>query len=528
MSSMASRRKRQRGEAIARWRHRQIEEASAVRTRAARHEILEKRSKVVVEWPSGERRVVSLATLYRWLRAWRSGGLRKLVPKPRSCKPRKTGQLDKAIVQVALRIWSEDPGMSLTFLIGQLQADPELRLKERNIEVSRTTLHRHLQRQALYQHLRNQLRMKPQRTRYAPRRAHEIWHVDAKGPFDVALQTGTSIAVHVMTVLDGATRHVLATNVVLTPNLGAAVLVFRSAARRWGLPDSICCDRASIFDSVEFRAGIGLLGVHRMWTRSRNPEVNGKIEAYHRVLAGWFVRRLHAQRVVDLQHLQELLLAMVEVLYHEHRHRELKMTPRAALNDQVSPRLIAAPQLVDAFRSTVEKKSHPKTGEVDLAGHKYLVPGPLRGRRLTFLVDPAREVRETTVVVVNPGTREHIPLASVELGPRPAPPRREERPDGPLQRLYDVWQGKVRPVAEPGFGLPELLALLSDATQRLVPMSQDEAALVHRIYKAIGPLGRAATERAFAEIITEIGKQRPVMAYLDALKRRANDPRKLK
>lgn len=467
---------------------------------------------------------MSLATLYRWLKLWAKGGLRALLPKARKGRPRSARRLDEGIVQVALRIWCDDPGMSLTFLVAQLHADPELRLKERGVTVSRTTLHRHMQAQSLYRHLRN-LEKKTARTRYSPRRVHEIWHVDAKGPFDVKLTTGLVIAVHVMTVLDGASRYVLATLVVMTPDLKAAVQVFRDAARRWGLPDRICCDRASIFDSHAFRQGIGVLGVHRIWTRSRNPEANGKIEAYHRVLSSWFVRRLARQPVVDLVHLQQLLHAMVEVLYQDHRHRELKATPRAVLNEQVSLRLVPAPQLVDVFRTKVTRKTHPKTGEVDLAGRKYLVPSSLRGRRLTFLLDPAEE---DSVLVVDPSNERHLPLEPCIVTPRPDAPSQERRADGPLQRLYDSWQGQIRPVAEAGFGLPELLRLLSDAAQRHVPMSDDEAALVHRVYQSIGPLGRAATEKAFAEIVAELGLQRPIMAYLDALKRRVHEPRKRK
>jgi transposase InsO family protein len=434
-------------------------------------------------------------------------------------------------VQVALRIWCDDPEMSLTFLLAQLDADPELRLKDRGVVVSRSTLHRYLQAHDLYRHLRKLAKKtRAVRTRYSPRTPHDIWHLDAKGPFDVKLASGAIVVVHVMTVLDGASRAVLACLIVPTPDLKAAVRVFQSAARRWGLPERVACDRASIFDSHAFRAGLALLGVHRIWTRSRNPEANGKIEAYHRCLAAWFVRRLPKQVVVDLVHLEQLLLAMVEVIYQDHRHRELKATPRAVLDDRVSPRIVPAPRLVEAFRASVVKKAHPKTGEVDLGGKKYLVPPSLRGRRLTFLVDPAEEA---PLVVVEPSTEKHIPLTPVAVAPTARKllrevSREERRGDGPLQRLYDQWQGQIRPIAEAGFGLPELLRLLADAAKRHVPMSDDEAALVHRVYQSIGPLGRAATEKAFAEIVAELGPQRPLMAYLDALKRRVRHSKEKK
>lgn len=528
MVPVARRTRKERSECaveVAQWRYAQIEEASQATSRQARAQLLRRQSSRRVEWPSGLWRRVSLATLYRWMTLWRKGGLLALKSKARKGRPIPSSRrLDPRIFQVALRIWSEDPEMTLTFLVAQLMADPELRLKERGVRVSRTTLHRRLMAEELYRYLRRQ-RQKPARTRYSPRRVHDIWHLDAKGPFRVRLTTGLVLEVHVMTVLDGGSRAVLGSIVVPTPDLRAAVRVFRDAARRWGLPRRVCCDRASIFDSHAFRRGLGDLGVHRIWTRSGNPEANGKIEAYHRVLGSWFVRRLKKQPVVDRVHLEQLLLAMIEVLYQDHHHRELKSTPRAVLADQVSLRIVPAPRLIEAFCESITKKSHPKTGEVDLGGVKYLVPSSLRGRRLRFHRDPAEEVG---VAVEAPSDGRHIPLDPVIVAPNLDPPPVERRADGPLQRLYDAWKGQIRPVAEAGFGLPELLQLLSDATCRHVPRSDDEAALVHRVYQSIGPLGRTATEKAFADIVAEIGTQRPVMAYLDALKRRVHDPRRTK
>lgn len=509
---------------IARWRYAQIEAAAQLSSRHQRASALEKASRRAVEWPSGTSRAVALATLYRWLRAWTKGGLQALRPKPRKASPRPgRRRLDDDIVQVALRIWCEDPEVSLTFLIAQLFADPELRLQERGVTLPRATLHRRLQEQELYRYLRRLQVQRPARTRYSPRKVHDIWHLDAKGPFRVKLQSGTTLEVHVITVLDGASRYVLACLVVRTPDLSAAVMAFRVAARRWGLPDRVCCDRASIFDSHAFRGGLGVLGVHRIWTRSANPEANGKIEAYHRSLAAWFVRRLRKQVVVDLVHLEQLLLAMVETVYQDHLHRELKATPRAVLRDQGSPRTMGATQLIDAFRATTYKKTHPKTGEVDLHGHKYLVPERLRGRRLRFLIDPAHEA---DVLVVDPATEAQLPLQPVRVAPLADAPPRERRGDGPLQKLYDRWQGQIRPLAEPGFGLPELLRLLSTATGRHVPKDAGEAAHVHTNYQRLGPLGRTATERAFREIVAELGHQRPLATYLDALERRVVQERK--
>jgi hypothetical protein len=109
-------------------------------------------------------------------------------------------------------------------------------------------------------------------------------------------------------------------------------------------------------------------------------------------------------------------------------------------------------------------------------------------------------------------------IAEVRPSDVPDPPRPEPWGEGPLQTLYDSWRGNPRPQAEPGFGLPEIYALLGQACGRHVPNSDAEAALVQRIYREIGPLPRAATESALRQIADQLGPRRPIQTYLDALR----------
>jgi transposase InsO family protein len=401
---------------------------------------------------------------------------------------------------------------------------PQLRLAERGIALSRSTLQRRLAADPAYARLKRARKLARRRRRYVGRHLHDIWHLDAKGPVTLCLTSGVKIDFHVLTVLEDVSRAVLAAIVTLSPDLAAAVRVLRLAARRWGLCHRFYADRASIFDTPAFRSGLAQLGAHRIRTKSRNPEANGKIEAYHRVLIAWFTGRLPRQRVVDLVHLQQLLEAFVETLYQDHRHRGLAATPRAALGDQVSPRQLPGSRIDDAFLQERVLKAHPKTGEVDLPQGTYLVPDELRGQRLTFLVDPELHLPP---FVVEPGTARHLPLerAAIRAEAHAAePPPVERWGEGPLQTLYDAWQGKVRPVAEPGFGLPEIFALLADATGRPVPRSDAEAAFIQHAYRRLGPLPRRATESAFRAIRRALGRGRPVQAYLDALAQRVVDP----
>lgn len=509
-------------QAIAQWRYDQIVEALGSMPHDVRGEVVARICSVPVRWPSGPTRSISRATVYRWALLYERGGLAALRPRRRKDRGKRRARLTKDVVAKAREILVGDPDLSFTMVIALLDADPQLRLRARGISVAKSTLQRRLAADPLYAKLQRGRRLARRRTRFVARAPHDIWHLDAKGPITISLRGRKQLVVHILTVLDDASRATLASLVALSPDLSAAVRVFRLAAERWGLCGRIYADRASIFDSHAFRAGLADLGAHRIWVKARNPEANGKIEAFHRALVLWFVGPLRRQVVVDVAHLQQLLDGVLETVYMTHRHRGLGTSPRDALAGRTSSRAVSRERLVDAFRQRKTLKTHPKTGEVDIAGKTFLVPAELRGQRLVFLVDPDPAVPP---LVVEPRSQQPLAVeraairpADLAAAPPPAPsPARWGQ--GPLQTLYDAWQGKRRPVAEPGFGLPELFGLLEAAAGRAVPRSDAEAARIHHVYRQIGPLPRRATEAAIRGIARRLGAGRPLDVYLDALVR---------
>jgi len=504
---------------IAFWRYEQIEEAlDPGLHREARGQILRRISRTPVRWPSGATRRISVATLYRWVELYQQGGLEALQPRRREDLNRPRRRLPREAVQEAVRLLTADPEMSWTFLLKALEA----KFKK---TIPRSTLQRRLAAHPDYVRLKRARVRARRRTRWVASAPHDLWQTDAKGPFPVRLISGLVILVHVLSILDDASRAVLAALVSLVADLGAAVRAFRQAALRWGLPNRLYADRATIFDSKAFRQGLAGLGAHRIWTRPRNASAHGKIEAYHRVLGLWFTDRLKSQEVVDLAHLQQLLDGVIASLYQPHKHRGLKTSPEKALAGSISPRAVPPTRLYEAFRKEKRLKAHPKTGEIEIDQITYLVPDDLRGQRLTFLIDPPAEVPP---LVVHPQTGEHLTLRVAAIKPDPATATEEPQRwgAGPLQAIYDSWRGQRRPLAEPGFGLPEIYTLLGQLAGRHVPQSDAEAATVQRIYQEIGPFTRAATEAALEAIARQLGPGRPIQTYLDALTRRVepSDP----
>ena len=506
---------------VAFWRYERIQEAADQSLHPSeRGRIVRRISKSPVLWPSGRSKRISVSTLYRWLDKFWQGGLQALQPAARRDHGSIRQKLPDEVVQEGLRLLSEDPGMSLTFLLAVLNA----MFAKSDVRITRSTLQRRLAAQPAYARIQKAAKHKRRRTRFVARAPHDIWQTDAKGPVKVLLASGKSLLFHVLSIIDDATRYVLAALVVQSPNLAAAVRVFRMAALRWGLPKYLYADRACIFDAKAFRMALALMGSHRIATRPRNAEARGKIEAYHRTLELWFTGRLAAQKLIDLTHLQQLLDGVIGSIYHPHKHRGLSCCPQEALGGRVSDRAVPPTRLFDAFRQEKTLKAHGKTGEVVIDGATYLVPDELRGQRLLFLLDPPAEVPP---LVVHPQSGHRLALRRAAVKPQDvaddgaaALAQQQRWAPGPLQAIYDSFSGKSRPLAEPGFGLPELYQLLGQLSARHVPSTDAEAALIQQVYRQIGPFTRAATEQAMRAIATELGPARPMKTYLEALVRR--------
>jgi len=507
---------------LAAWRFEQIAPfIDASLDERARRAALRERTHSPIEWPGAEqrrrrglapiRRPIPKSTLYRWLAAYREAGYLGLLPKPRSDRGQPRHGATAEWVHYAIALLYEQPERSLT------QLEVYLALEFEAYALSRSSLARHLRAHPAYAGIERLRRGEgpKRRARYQADYPHEGWQLDAKGPFPVRLNAGPRVHLHVLSVLDDYSRYALAARVALAADTPAALRVFETAVDKWGLADRFQFDQGSAFESHAFRQGLAQLGIHRNAVKTRTPEWQGKIEAYHRTLSRWFVSELRAQQVIDLAHLQQLLEAMLALVYNRHHHRELGTTPEKRLAGRLSERRVSRTVLQRAFFLETRAKAHPKTGEVSLPNGRFRVPAAHAGQRLRFAYHP---VHACAVLLVAPGRELALepfttkPLASV-------PPQAPTRGNGQLQKLLDRWAGRERPNAEPGFGLPELFAALGQLTGRTLPESEREAHSVLAFYRRHGPLARAEFTAACARTRSALGEGRPLSTYLDDLTR---------
>ncbi len=504
---------------VAMWRFEQIGPFLDERlTPAERRRLMEAAARVPVLWPSGREEPVRLSTLYRWCKTYQDDPrIESLMPKERGRTVRPQAVRPEWL-QYALALLEEEPARSLFVLLRSIQDRFDLPRPP-----ARASLHRALQEEPRYAKLRKRARGEARvRRRFQASAPHEIWHADAKARFRVAFADGTRAWVYVLSLLDDASRYVLRALVVESESLKAAVATFRQAAARHGLPRKFYADRGSAYDSDVFRKGLAMLGIHRINTRSRNPSAHGKIEAYHRALHRWFVKELAHQKVADLAHLQELLDAVIDQLYHEHVHRELKTTPRQALGDAASPRLVSLERLREAFLIDKTLTHHKKDRTIRVNGTLFRVPGDVRakGRKVPIAIDP--EDPAQPYLVRRPGVYEPLEPAVQKAGEREqtTEPEKTPEPVGSLTPLLEKYRGRTLPQARAGFGLPEIYQAFSQRLKRAVPATEAEAAAIVDWVRRRGPFDPQTFHRALDNTIQRLGEGRPLLQLLETLDRR--------
>lgn len=489
-----------------------------------RNRLLTASARVEVVWPTGRVAPVPRSTLYRWLKIYRQDPrIEALMDRPREVKT-KSPAIESAWVEYALALLEEEPKRSL-FIVG-LRLQDRFGLKK---PPPGSSLNRALKKQPRYRKLR--LRAKGEkklRRRFQALHPHEIWHADAKAVFTVKFIDGRKLKVQILSILDDATRFILRALIVPSESLYAAVTVFRQAAERYGLPAKFYADRGSAYDSDLFRRGLAILGVHRINTKSRNPSAHGKIEAYHRSLQRWFIVELRHQPIRDLEHLQELLDAFIDRIYHQHRHRELRMSPEKAFGESISSRLVPLERLREAFLERRSLKPHRKDGTIRVKDRLFRVPARLltgaKTGKVAILIDPEHP-GIPYVRLAQGGVEELQPAIKPAGGSRrdTLHPRIEE-PIGSLTPLLEKYRGRTLPQARPGFGLPEIYAAFSRALGRAVPFTEQEAESILGWLKRSGPFDPECFQSALDSVLQRLGTGRPLARIVAELEKITRQP----
>jgi transposase InsO family protein len=482
-------------------------------SKAQRSDLVDKIASQPVVWPSGREAPIDRSTLYLWFKAYRTNPcIESLLPvATRAIKSLPERVIKPEWVTFALALIEENPERSLYVLCRRIAVEFALLAPPH-----RSSLHRALRVESRYHIARRTAKKGARRTRFVAAQVHQIWHADAKADFTVAFTDGTSRRVRILSILDDCSRYILAALVVESESLVATVKTFLSAAMRFGLPLCFYADRGSPYDSDLFRQALAVLGIRRINTKPRNPSAHGKIEAYHRSLHRWFITELPHQPLRDNAHLQLLLDAMIDTLYHRHVHRELKRTPADAFNNTISRRCVSMQRLHEAFLARCTLTPERKTGNVRLTGTLFRVPGeyliPRRPLRFAHdLVDP-------TIAYLIDGSGKLVKLEPAVRVVKPSQSiPNDQLPIGSLSPLLETYRGRTLPRPVSGFGLPEIYQALSATLHRDVPATEAEGAMVISWLRHHGPFQPQQFTSALDTVCRKIGQGRPLTHIIEEL-----------
>jgi transposase InsO family protein len=354
----------------------------------ARQQMRRNLAAVVYDLPHTTRRRVSVTTLRRWEARYRHGGFEALKPQPRADRgqPRAVSPetLDRAEALKREQPFRSARSIATMLAKDKTQPPPETKLAPR-------TLRRHLARRgATTAQLLTEQRPKAYR-RFERSAFGDLWQGDAMhGPYlpDPA-QPDQQRQVFLFAFLDDHTRLVPHAQFYWNEQLPRMEDCFKRAILRYGVPLAVYVDRGKVYTSKQFDTICASLGVQRILGTPYYPEGKGKIERFFQFLQADFLPELARSEVTSLPHLNQSLLAWLEVVYHRKLHSEIGQAPLERYRQDPAPatRPVDPATLRQAFLHRDQRKV-AKTATISFQGNRYRVPDYLRGQSVELRYDP--------------------------------------------------------------------------------------------------------------------------------------------
>ena len=306
---------------------------------------------------------VSARTLEDWYYRYREGGLEALAPQARSDQGR-SRVMTSEVVELVLRCKRERPRRSIRRIIRMLERAKVVRPGA----LSHSTVHRVLQAQGISA----QPKVGPdaERRSFLSEHAGDLWVGDALhlrvpvlGPDGKCHKK-----VYLLTVIDGATRFVLHSELSLSEGAVAHERALKQALLKHGRPRVYYVDRGSAYVAGSLQAICAQLGIFLLHTEKQDPEAKGVIERWHRTWRAEVEQEL-GPTPLPLDPICAKHWAWLAVEYHARVHDTTQRAPLAHFLAEVDhlrplPRELA---LDEVFLHRVQRKVR-KDGTVRFQG----------------------------------------------------------------------------------------------------------------------------------------------------------------
>ena len=348
---------------------------------------------------------VSARTLEDWYYRYREGGLEALAPHARSDQGR-SRVMTPEVVELVLRCKRERPRRSIRRIIRMLERAKVVQPGA----LSHSTVHRVLQAQGISA----QPKVGPdaERRSFLSEHAGDLWVGDALHLRVPVLGPNGKChkKVYLLTVIDGATRFVLHSELSLSEGAVAHERALKQALLKHGRPRVYYVDRGSAYVAGSLQAICAQLGICLLHTEKRDPEAKGVIERWHRTWRAEVEQEL-GPTALPLDQICAKHWAWLAVEYHARVHDTTQRPPMAHFLAEVEhlrplPRELA---LDEVFLHRVQRKVR-KDGTVRFQGLLLEVRHELVGRTVELRFDPTLKGSRPRVFVRDRFFCDTVPL----------------------------------------------------------------------------------------------------------------------
>jgi putative transposase len=475
--------------------------------------------------PDGQELIeVTPRTLWRWLAAYRDGGLLALRPKARSDRG-----LLRAIPQEALedaaRLRRENENRPTKTIIDILERTHEVNKGQ----VARSTLDRHLDKMGLSRYRLRRLGKKTYK-KILTEAPFELIVADFHhGPYVRVGDDGQVRRPLLLAFIDHFSRYVPEGRYFLHEDFAALRFGFRHLLLKFGCFSLLYIDNGPSFQTHRFHAACSHKSIDIKVVHSKPyvSEGRGVVERFNRTVKEQFESEVKAcDELPTLNELNAFFEAWLSERYHSDSHSETGERPRDRFID-TAPKLRAAPDLAlveELLRLRYRRTVHKKWSTVEVDGRRYVVDPALRGRRLHVLHDP---FDPAYVLIEHDGHT--IQRALLQRAGQPPPELPETiatkepktnylevlRKDFERHTQAELRALDLRPAAAPPeLPLLKLVALVESC--RGAQLTDREHTEVAALFRKLQPIEPEAAKRAFKGIRRSLGTALHLRVYLDA------------
>ena len=327
--------------------------------------------------PDGSERHYSRASIDRWIRAWKKGGLVALRPETRS---------DTGAVRAHPELFGEAAALRLELPARSAAQIASILYHRHGIRVAERTVRQQLRRAGLHR----EALVAEQKTfgRYEAEHSNDRWITDVLvGPFVPFPRTSASARAKLFLVVDDHSRLIVDGRFFAHENARACQELLRRALIRRGVPRVLYADNGAPFSNHWLARTCAVLGIRLVHSRPYSPEGRGKQERANRYIREAFLAEATHTGIASLEELNDAFSSWAEQVANRRIHAETKQSPIERFESDGPHPGVSEERLREAFRWSITRKV-TRTATVPLEGNAYSVDPSLVGRRVELRYDP--------------------------------------------------------------------------------------------------------------------------------------------